>query len=128
VLAGWWYRVGATLIDGLVLLIPNAIIGVSASNFFARWGIGAVLQAVYLTVLLGSSGKTVGNRAVSTITVDGQTGGPITYGRAFVRAAVQILLQVTVIGGLLDVLWPLWDQQNQTLHDKAVGTLVLRTR
>jgi uncharacterized RDD family membrane protein YckC len=30
--------------------------------------------------------------------------------------------------GLLDVLWPLWDAKNQTLHDKAVGTVVLRTR
>jgi uncharacterized RDD family membrane protein YckC len=128
VLAGWWYRVGATVIDGLVLLIPNIIIGVSASSLAARYAIGAVLQAVYITVLLGSSGKTVGNRAVGTITVDGQTGGPITYGRAFVRWAVQILLQITIIGGFLDILWPLWDQQNQTLHDKAVGTLVLRTR
>ena len=119
---------GATLIDGLVLLIPNAIIGVSASSLVARYGFGAILQAAYLTILLGSSGKTVGNRAVGTITVDGQTGGPITYGRAFIRAAVQILLQFTVIGGLLDIFWPLWDSQNQTLHDKAAGTLVMRTR
>jgi len=29
---------------------------------------------------------------------------------------------------VLDVLWPLWDRRNQTLHDKIVGTLILRTR
>jgi len=26
----------------------------------------------------------------------------------------------------LDLLWPLWDRRNQTLHDKAAGTVVLR--
>jgi uncharacterized RDD family membrane protein YckC len=24
------------------------------------------------------------------------------------------------------VLWPLWDPRNQTIHDKAAGTVVLR--
>ena len=43
------------------------------------------------------------------------------------RALVQIVLAFTIIGGFLDVLWPLWDRQNQTLHDKAAGTVVLRT-
>ena len=28
---------------------------------------------------------------------------------------------------LLDVLWPLWDEQKQTLHDKAAGTFVIKT-
>jgi len=28
---------------------------------------------------------------------------------------------------LLDVLWPLWDEKKQTLHDKAVGTYVIKT-
>ena len=42
-------------------------------------------------------------------------------------ALVQIVLAFTIIGGFLDVLWPLWDRQNQTLHDKAAGTVVLRT-
>ena len=26
------------------------------------------------------------------------------------------------------MLWPLWDSKNQTLHDKAVGTVVIRIR
>ena len=43
------------------------------------------------------------------------------------RTLVEVVLALTVIGGILDILWPLWDQQNQTLHDKAAGTVVLRT-
>jgi uncharacterized RDD family membrane protein YckC len=31
------------------------------------------------------------------------------------------------VGGLLDLLWPLWDEQRQTLHDKAVGSFVVKT-
>jgi uncharacterized RDD family membrane protein YckC len=27
----------------------------------------------------------------------------------------------------VDILWPLWDRQKQTLHDKIAGTVVLRT-
>ena len=27
---------------------------------------------------------------------------------------------------LLDMLWPLWDARNQTLHDKVVSTVVIR--
>jgi uncharacterized RDD family membrane protein YckC len=34
---------------------------------------------------------------------------------------------VPVVGGALDLLWPLWDPQRQTLHDKAVGTFVIKT-
>ncbi len=44
------------------------------------------------------------------------------------RSLVQLVMAYTLIVGVLDVLWPLWDQKNQTLHDKAVGTVVLRTR
>jgi uncharacterized RDD family membrane protein YckC len=27
---------------------------------------------------------------------------------------------------LLDLLWPLWDERNQTLHDKIVKSYVVR--
>jgi uncharacterized RDD family membrane protein YckC len=28
--------------------------------------------------------------------------------------------------GLIDVLFPLWDPKRQTLHDKAVGSVVVK--
>jgi len=31
------------------------------------------------------------------------------------------------IPALLDALWPLWDQRNQSLHDKVLSTLVMKT-
>ena len=29
---------------------------------------------------------------------------------------------------VLDMLFPLWDKRRQTLHDKVVGSVVIRTR
>ena len=45
----------------------------------------------------------------------------LTAGSA-VGSLVLIVLQITFIGGILDFLWPLWDRQNQTLHDKAASS------
>jgi uncharacterized RDD family membrane protein YckC len=33
---------------------------------------------------------------------------------------------IAVILGLMDVLWPLWDEENRALHDFFVDTRVVR--
>lgn len=129
VLAGWWYRVGATVIDALVLLIPNIFIAVAGSGRYG-WYIGSgLLDFLYISIMLSLRGQTVGNMAVGTRVVDSQTGSAITGGKAVGRAAAQLLFQVfsfLLIPILLDYLWPLWDRENQTLHDKMAGTVVLK--
>lgn len=124
-LAGWWLRVGATIIDGLVLIIPNALLryggGVGGSI------LSVIVDAAYVTLMLGNRGQTVGNMAVHTRVVDSRTGGPISYGKALGRWASEFLLVILFfIPWILDILWPLWDRENQTLHDKMAGTVVLR--
>lgn len=125
-LAGWWLRVGATVVDGLVLLIPNLVVrygaGPAGGGFLAL-----VIDAAYITIMLSRNGQTVGNMAVRTRVVDSRTGGPISAGKALGRYASEIVLVILFfIPWILDILWPLWDQQNQTLHDKMAGTVVLR--
>lgn len=126
-LSGWWRRVGATIVDGLIIGIPvGFILGLAGA---AQAFIDLVVIVVfffYLMLQLGGSGQTVGNRAVGTRVIDSGTGAAIGNNRAALRAVVQIVLQITVIGWVLDFLWPLWDRQNQTLHDKAAGSLVVR--
>ncbi len=119
----------ATIVDGILLGVVSAIIlAVTGSSRGTGYFLEAVLQAVYLILMIGGhGGRTVGNMAASTVTIDGRTGTTPGYDRAVPRALVQIVLAFTIIGGFLDVLWPLWDRQNQTLHDKAAGTVVLRT-
>ena len=158
-LASWGKRVGAALIDLLVLLVPTIII-------MAALGIGAfaggdlecvnnpvtgvtectggdasfvvslilmqlvpyVLLALYSTFMNGSErGQTIGKRALKIQVRDEKTGGPIGYGKAFLRWLVSAGLGLITcgIGGLVDALFPLWDNKRQTIHDKAVSSLVV---
>ena len=60
-------------------------------------------------------------------------GGPMTFWFAMLReVVVKALLfgfisSLTVgLASLLDVLWPLWDDENRALHDFIVDTRVVR--
>jgi uncharacterized RDD family membrane protein YckC len=120
--------VGATLIDGLLVGIPLAIVlSLAKTPTILVDVIIYVVNVTYQIILIGQTGRTVGNRAASSSVVDANTGARPDYGKVAVRAVVQLVLGITVIGGILDWLWPLWDDRNQTLHDKAAGTLVYRT-
>jgi uncharacterized RDD family membrane protein YckC len=123
---GWWQRVGATIIDGLVLLIPNFIVDAIGGRALGSL-LSLVINALYITILLSRRGQTVGNMAVGTRVVD-RNGNTPTFGRALGRWASQLVLVLLfVIPFIVDIFWPLWDRENNTLHDKMAGTLVLRT-
>jgi uncharacterized RDD family membrane protein YckC len=60
-------------------------------------------------------------------------GQPMTFGFAMLReVAVKALLFGVVssltfgLASLLDVLWPLWDEENRALHDFIVDTRVIK--
>ena len=138
-LAGWWSRAGAYLLDTLLLLVPLVVVlvGVVASDpgeDSDAWGVFAVaylasfvLPFFYFTIMHGGErGQTFGKRAVGIRVVDRGAGGSIGYGRAFGRYAVIFVFGIFVVPILLDYLWPLWDEKNQALHDKVVGSLVVR--
>jgi uncharacterized RDD family membrane protein YckC len=126
-LAGWWQRVGATLLDGIIIGIPAEVINVAAGRA-AYYVFLVVATAIYTTGLLTTRGQTIGMMAAGTKCVHAATGTLLAPGPAFVRWLVGEILDITIVGGILDVLWPLWDANNQTLHDKAVGSIVVRTR
>lgn len=126
-LAGWWYRVGATIIDGLIIVIPSAIIG-AATNRLVYYVVAVLGGVIYATMLIGGSGRTVGMMALGTRCLDTATGTPIGYGRGALRWLVAQALWLPIIGGIVDILWPLWDDKNQTLHDKVASSVVVLTR
>lgn len=155
-LASWGKRVGAALIDALVVGIPAVIIMVAAgigtfasaectfnattgvtectgsNNFFIAFaltqGIPYLVFAVYGTIMNGGErGQTVGKMALKIQVRDEATGGPLGYGKAFLRWLVGAGLSLLTcgLGGLVDALFPLWDNKRQTIHDKAVSSLVV---
>ena len=137
--AGIFVRFVAILIDGLIVGIPllviAAILGFVGSPVSAL--INALVYFLYEGLLLASwNGQTIGKKVMSVrvVSVDGQ---PLTTNKAFTRAGVKALLSVlgsikppftSVLGiiSLLDYLWPFWDANKQTLHDKAAGTYVVK--
>ena len=144
--AGWWRRVAAILIDGLLLALPffaSIVIAIAVTEGAAdpeseddnpiwlvvviSWLFWIVAPFVYYTILHGRPrGQTLGKRLLG-IRVTGVDFQPIGYGRAFGRALLASLLWIACyLPGILDALWPLWDEKKQSLHDKVVNSIVVR--
>ena len=143
-------RLAAYLIDfGLVLTVwsllflPLAIFtgqidtDGDTQEVSGAFGLSAVATAVllaglYAAVALYLRETTVGKHAVG-LAVRRVDGSRISFGRAVLREVVarQLLFVAggAFVGGLplvLDLLFPLWDDKRQALHDKIAGTIVVR--
>ncbi len=146
--ATWLPRVGAALLDAVILL-PFEIIAIivlaatsksatydTASRQYTGGGISGagagIVAVVYIGMLAfglwqlyrqGTTGQTIGKKVVGIRVVrelDGQYTG---FGMAFARALAHIL---DVLPCYIGFLWPLWDSKNQTFADKVCGTIVLK--
>jgi uncharacterized RDD family membrane protein YckC len=146
--AGWWLRVGATVVDWIVLLIPSLglyLIGDAVANSNVGTLLSTAVDAVYLIGMLSlPNGQTIGNRVVSTRVRDAATGQPITRSQAVRRWLPYLLYSIiqyaggapgTSAGawtasisllGLVDILYPLMNDRKQTVHDRFAGTVVVR--
>jgi uncharacterized RDD family membrane protein YckC len=141
--AGWGRRVGAYLLDVLILigvvlvigLVVGIIVGASSdgetgaiSGAVVGYVLSFVFPFIYFTFFHGDPrGQTPGKRAVGIRVVREETGASIGYGRALGRYAITVLFAwLLFLPLLLDYLWPLWDDKNQALHDKVVGSVVIR--
>jgi uncharacterized RDD family membrane protein YckC len=120
--AGFWRRFAGALIDGILLGIVNAVLR-SALGTGGGTGLGLVISAVYFTTLIGAArGQTLGQMALGIRVIDFNTGGPIGYGRAFIRWLVSIVSAIVILVGYL---WMLWDKEKQCWHDKAATDVVV---
>jgi len=120
--AGFWRRFAGAFIDGILLGIVDAILR-AILGYGAGVSLGFVVSIVYFTALIGSTrGQTVGQMALGIRVIDFNTGGPIGYGRAFVRWIVSI---VSAIPLFLGYFWMLWDKEKQCWHDKAANDVVV---
>lgn len=131
-LASWGERVGATLLDAVIWLAPSLIVAsilVAISESLGTFaGLFMLAFFLYFQYLNGASGQSPG-KALTGLRVVKAAAPNETIGGAMgvVRYVISVVISVFTcgIGGLLDVLWPLWDPRRQTLHDKAVGAIVL---
>jgi len=153
--AGWWSRVGAALFDLLVISVPAVILaivvfGSATAAFSADDDAGAVTLIVGLIAYLGlllaalilyapllmrregaNNGQTWGKQlaGIRVVRVDGT---PMDFTHSAIR---EVLVKglglafassiVPLLPYLLDVLWPLWDDEHRAIHDMVVGTRVV---
>jgi len=152
-LAGWWRRVGAQLLDGVVIaIIAGIFFGIFAAFAGAGFLVGdttgfiasvlailgfllcfVVAALLYAPLMMArTNGKTLGRMAAG-IRVVRANGKPIDFGYAVLREIVVKWLLFNAIAGsftfglapLIDNLWPLWDEENRALHDMVVDSRVI---
>ena len=155
-LASWGARLGATLIDSLILFVPAAILfvvvvggavglsgddedvatGAAIAAFLLFGLLFLVIYLAYAPVLMmrkgEHNGQTWGKQVVG-IRVIRDNGQPFEFGSAALREIVLKGLAVGIASSIIPIIpwflnyfWPLWDDQNRALHDIAVSTHVVR--
>jgi uncharacterized RDD family membrane protein YckC len=150
-LASWGSRLGAYLIDALVLIIPAAIlavviIGGTWDEDSSAWEVVGtsilyllllsavvLLYAPLLMMRQGErNGQTLGKQFVG-IRVVRDNGEQFGFGWAALREVVVKNLAVGIASSIIPIIpwflnffWPLWDDQNRALHDMAASTHVVR--
>jgi len=143
--AGFWIRVGAKFIDGLILGVPFMVIffvviglaggfpapaqrrndAVPFMVLFLQFGlqIGIIaLQIGYQTFFVGKYGATPGKMACR-LKIVMPDGSPVSYKRALGRAFGELLSAWTCYIGYLMVIF---DSQKRALHDHMCSTRVVR--
>jgi uncharacterized RDD family membrane protein YckC len=139
-LSGWWRRVGAHILDAIFTAIVSWVGVILIYAGSEATGVILVLAGVVVAFFYypmtmmregEHNGKTLGKQilAIRVVRDDGQ---PVTFGFALLREFVVKYLLFSVVGGfvfgipwLIDVLWPLWDNENRALHDMIVKSHVL---
>ena len=82
-----------------------------------------LIVSVGYIVLLNAFGGTLGKRVLGMRLENVNTGENIGYRAAVVRFVVSIASGLALALGYL---WAIWDDDKQTWHDRAVGSVVMR--
>lgn len=133
---GFWVRLGAKFIDGIILGAVSMVVSFAAgfmvlsysdpSHAFVLSIILNVLQiaiaATYTTWFLGRYGATLGKMAcrIKVVTADGEK---VSYGRALGRHFAEFISSLILCIGYI---MAAFDNQKRTLHDRICNTRVVR--
>ncbi|MFK3981785.1 RDD family protein [Micromonospora sp. NPDC050397] len=136
--ANWITRVGAYIVDGLIVA-PFSILAVVLDGpgtdpetglatgpgplYWVFAVLGFALSAYNRWFQAGKTGQSWGKKALGIRLVGEATGQPIGAGKAFLRDIAHI---VDIIICYVGFLFPLWDSKRQTLADKIVKTVVVK--
>jgi uncharacterized RDD family membrane protein YckC len=92
---------------------------------FAAVLIQLLVAGVYEVLFLSRSGATPGKKIVGISVRLRDQAGPPPMRTVLIRTGCFFGMQLVNVAYLLDVLWPLWDDRKQAIHDKAAATNVV---
>ena len=133
---GFWPRVGATLIDALIIMVitgpmlvaiygwsyyldPATSLIAGPADFLISW----VLPAIAVILFWLYKQATPGKMAVGARVVDARTGDTISVGQSIGRYLAYFISMLPLF---LGVIWVAFDPRKQGWHDKLAGTVVIR--
>ncbi len=120
VYAGFWTRLGAAFIDGVIVAIIQLVVVAFGEPFV----LPILINWLYYVLLTGLRGQTVGKMALKIKVVRGNGEVP-GVGYAILREVIGKFISGLVL--LLGYLWIIWDDRKQGWHDKMAGTFVVHT-
>jgi uncharacterized RDD family membrane protein YckC len=135
---GFWARVGAALIDTVLVLIVTvpllvAIYGrtyfgaqqkgfiAGPADFLISWVAPAVAAIAFWLYMQATPGK----MAISARVVDASTGNTLSVGQSVGRYLAYF---VSILPLGIGLLWVAFDSRKQGWHDKLAGTVVVRSK
>jgi uncharacterized RDD family membrane protein YckC len=134
--AGFWIRVGASLIDIILLLVitlpilmafygegylESELVVEGPMDFMISWVAPAVITIAFWIIKQATPGK----MALRLRIVDARTGTAPGTGQCIGRYFAYF---VSMIPLCLGIFWVAFDSRKQGWHDKLAGTLVVRRR
>ena len=133
---GFWARVGAALIDTVLLLVicvplvtfvygggywtSDALLQ-GPADFVINWLLPAVAVIVFWIYRQATPGKI----AIGSRIVDAETGGKPSTRQLIVRYLGYYVSMLPLMAGIV---WVAFDPRKQGWHDKLAGTVVVRPR
>ena len=150
-LASWGRRLAAYILDAILWVIVLVVIFTltwdsesldrdnegTMGSLSIPLSASSILLVVFVSLILGGLftglwGRTPGKAALKLKVVSADDHSrTVGFGRGTVREAARGVVNfIPFVGFLLflvDHLWPLWDAQNQALHDKVIRSHVVYT-
>lgn len=129
---GFWIRVVAYIIDGIILAVVGVIIDVifranpndpSSAGYTAASLINFAIGVVYFIGFWTYWSATPGQRIFKLRVADANTMQPIGLGKAMLR---YIGLFISFLVCFVGVIWVAFDARKQGWMDKIAGTVVLQ--
>jgi uncharacterized RDD family membrane protein YckC len=138
-LSGFWRRLGAYIIDAIILGVIGAVIqaiwgAITQASTSDTTGAGVrgglialVLYLIYFGYLWSRNGQSIGYMALG-IRVVRTDGSLLSLGAAVLRALlVYLSFALCLIPAIVSAIMIGTGSQKQAIHDMMVGTIVVRT-